>query len=131
MEWTDQLQWIETGAGPAGETGEVTADPAAWGDVIVGRKESPTSYHLAVVLDDARQGVTHVVRGQDLFWSTSVHRVLQSLLDLPMPVYHHHRLVLDEDGRKLSKSTQAAGLRELRAAGATPADIRKLVGLPA
>ena len=131
MEWTDQLQWIETGAGPAGETGEVTADPAAWGDVIVGRKESPTSYHLAVVLDDARQGVTHVVRGRDLFWSTSVHRVLQSLLDLPMPTYHHHRLMLDEDGRKLSKSTQATGLRELRAAGATPADIRKLVGLPA
>jgi glutamyl-Q tRNA(Asp) synthetase len=75
--------------------------------------------------------VTHVVRGQDLFWSTSVHRVLQSLLDLPVPDYHHHRLVLDGDGHKLSKSTQATGLRELRAAGATPADIRKLVGLAA
>jgi glutamyl-Q tRNA(Asp) synthetase len=99
--------------------------------VIVGRKETPTSYHLAVVLDDAIQGVTHVVRGQDLFWSTSVHRMLQSLLDLPEPVYHHHRLVPDAEGRKLSKSTQATGLRELRAAGATPADIRRLVGLPA
>jgi glutamyl-Q tRNA(Asp) synthetase len=131
IEWTGPLQWTETGAGPGGETGQITANPAVWGDVIVGRKETPTSYHLAVVLDDALQSVTHVVRGQDLFWSTSVHRVLQSLLDLPAPDYHHHRLVLDGDGRKLSKSTQATGLRELRAAGATPADIRKLVGLAA
>ena len=131
IEWTGPLQWKETGAGPDGETGEVRADPAAWGGVIVGRKETPTSYHLAVVLDDALQGVTHVVRGQDLFWSTSVHRVLQSLLDLPAPAYHHHRLMLDNEGRKLSKSTQATGLRELRAAGATAADIRRLVGLAA
>jgi glutamyl-Q tRNA(Asp) synthetase len=131
MEWTGALHWTETGAGPSGETGDVAADPAAWGDVIVGRKETPTSYHLSVVLDDALQGVTHVVRGQDLFWSTSVHRVLQALLDLPAPVYHHHALVLDADGRKLSKSTQATGLRELRAEGATPADIRRLVGLAA
>jgi glutamyl-Q tRNA(Asp) synthetase len=130
-EWTGPLHWTETGAGPGGETGEVVANPAAWGDVIVGRKEAPTSYHLAVVLDDALQGVTHVMRGQDLFWSTSVHRVLQSLLDLPVPDYHHHRLVLDGEGRKLSKSTQATGLRELRSAGATVADIRKLVGLGA
>lgn len=131
MEWTGPLRWTETGLGPSGETGEVRADPAAWGDVIVGRKETPTSYHLSVVMDDAIQGVTHVVRGQDLFRSTSVHRVLQSLLDLPVPVYHHHRLVLDADGRKLSKSTSATGLRELRAAGATPADIRTMVGLAA
>ena len=131
MEWTGPLRWTETGAGPSGETGEIMADPAAWGDVIVGRKETPTSYHLAVVLDDALQGVTHVVRGQDLFWSTSVHRLLQSLLDLPAPVYHHHRLILDADGRKLSKSTQATGLRELRAKGATPADIRRLAGVGA
>jgi glutamyl-Q tRNA(Asp) synthetase len=131
MEWTGPLNWTETGAGPSGETGDVAADPAAWGDVIVGRKETPTSYHLSVVLDDALQGVTHVVRGQDLFWSTSVHRLLQSLLDLPVPVYHHHRLILDADGRKLSKSTQATGLRELRAKGVTPADIRRLVGVGA
>jgi glutamyl-Q tRNA(Asp) synthetase len=103
LEWTGPLRWSESGSGPSGETGEVRADPAAWGDVIVGRKETPTSYHLAVVLDDAIQGVTHVVRGQDLFWSTSVHRMLQSLLDLPAPVYHHHRLVPDAEGRKLSK----------------------------
>jgi glutamyl-Q tRNA(Asp) synthetase len=123
------LTWYETGAGPAGESGIVPAAPAAWGDVIVARKEIPTSYHLSVAVDDAVQGVTHVVRGQDLFWSTSVHVLLQTLLGLPRPVYHHHRLVRDADGRKLSKSTRATGLRELRAQGATPADIRKMVGL--
>jgi glutamyl-Q tRNA(Asp) synthetase len=129
MEWTGPLRSRETGAGPAGESGDIAAEPAAWGDVIVGRKETPTSYHLAVVIDDALQGVTHVVRGQDLFWSTSVHRVLQALLDLPAPSYHHHRLILDADGKKLSKSTQATGLRQLRAQGLTPADIRRLVNI--
>ena len=129
MEWAGPLRWSESGSGPTGERGDVLADPAAWGDVIVGRKETPTSYHLAVVIDDALQGVTHVVRGQDLFWSTSVHRVLQALLDLPAPSYHHHRLILDADGKKLSKSTQATGLRELRAQGLTPADIRRLVNI--
>jgi glutamyl-Q tRNA(Asp) synthetase len=83
-----------------------------------------------VVIDDAVQGVTDVVRGHDLFRSTSVHRLLQKLLDLPQPAYRHHRLVLDAAGSKLSKSTLATGLRELRATGATPADIRRLVGLP-
>ena len=129
MEWTGLLHWNEAGAGPAGETGNMIADPAAWGDVIVGRKETPTSYHLSVVIDDALQGVTDVVRGRDLFWSTSVHRVLQALLDLPAPNYHHHRLILDADGKKLSKSTLATGLRELRAQGMTPADVRRLVNV--
>ncbi|MEA3025119.1 MAG: glutamyl-Q tRNA(Asp) synthetase [Alphaproteobacteria bacterium] len=129
MEWTGPLRWHESGAGPAGESGDVLAHPAAWGDVVVGRKETPTSYHLSVAVDDALQGVTHVVRGRDLFWSTSVHRVLQALLDLPEPSYHHHRLLLDADGRKLSKSTAATGLRELRAQGATADEIRRLVGL--
>jgi glutamyl-Q tRNA(Asp) synthetase len=129
IDWTGPLTWSETGLGPSGETGTVAADPTAWGDVIIGRKETPTSYHLSVAIDDALQGVTHVVRGQDLFWSTSVHRLLQALLDLPEPIYHHHRLILDADGRKLSKSTAATGLRELRAAGMKPADIRRLVGL--
>jgi len=123
------LGWIEAGQGPDGETGAVTARPQAWGDVILARKETPTSYHLSVTLDDALQGVTEVVRGQDLFWSTSVHRLLQALLGLPQPAYRHHRLILDGAGRKLSKSTAATGLRELRAGGATPADIRGLVGL--
>lgn len=123
------LSWSETGEGPLGETGTVAARPQDWGDVIIGRKETPASYHLAVVMDDAVQGVTHVVRGQDLFWSTSVHRLLQELLGLPAPIYRHHRLVLDEEGRKLSKSTRATALRELRAQGLTPADIRAMVGL--
>jgi glutamyl-Q tRNA(Asp) synthetase len=121
--------WTETGAGLSGETGAIAANPAAWGDVILARKDTPTSYHLAVVVDDAAQNVTDVVRGRDLFHSTSVHRLLQALLDLPAPRYHHHRLILDADGRKLSKSTRATTLHELRAQGATPSTIRKLVGL--
>ena len=124
-----QLTWQETGAGPDGETGAVAANPAAWGDVILARKDTPASYHLAVVVDDGAQGVTDVVRGRDLFHATSVHRLLQALLGLPAPHYHHHRLVLDAEGRKLSKSTQATGLRELRAQGLTPTDIRRLAGL--
>jgi glutamyl-Q tRNA(Asp) synthetase len=123
------LSWIECGEGPEGERGTVMADPAAWGDIIIARKETPTSYHLAVVLDDALQGVTEVVRGQDLFWSTSVHRLLQGLLGLPRPAYRHHRLICDAAGQKLSKSTDATGLRELRAAGVTPAEIRRRIGL--
>jgi glutamyl-Q tRNA(Asp) synthetase len=123
------LGWIEQGQGPAGETGAVAARPQAWGDVILARKETPTSYHLSVVIDDALQGVTEVVRGRDLFWSTSVHRLLQRLLDLPEPAYRHHRLVLDDRGRKLAKSTGADSLRELRGSGATPAGIRRLAGL--
>ncbi len=123
------LTWIERGEGPAGETGTVVARPEAWGDVILARRETPTSYHLAVAIDDALQGVTEVVRGSDLFWSTSVHRLLQALLGLPPPAYRHHRLILDDACQKLSKSTGATGLRELRAGGASAADVRRLVGL--
>jgi glutamyl-Q tRNA(Asp) synthetase len=123
------LAWSETGRGPDGETGRVPAVPARWGDVVLGRKETPTSYHLAVVVDDALQAVTDVVRGEDLFWATSVHRLLQMLLDLPAPTYHHHRLIRDAADRKLAKSTRATALRELRAQGHTPAAIRNLVGL--
>jgi glutamyl-Q tRNA(Asp) synthetase len=123
------LTWSETGSGPQGQSGLITATPQRWGDVVLARKELPTSYHLAVVVDDALQGVTHVVRGQDLFWATAIHRLLQALLGLPEPVYHHHRLILDDEGQKLSKATQATSLRELRAAGATAADIRRMVGL--
>ncbi len=115
--------------GPAGETGSVIAEPQEWGDVVLARKETPTSYHLSVVVDDARQGVSHVVRGQDLFRATAVHRLLQVLLGLPAPVYHHHRLILDADGRKLSKSTNATALRALRTAGVTPAEVRRRIGL--
>ena len=93
-----RLIWTETGTGPEGESGTVIANPAGWGDVILARKDTPTSYHLAVVVDDAAQGVTDVVRGRDLFHATSVHRLLQTLLGLPEPRYRHHRLVTDADG---------------------------------
>lgn len=107
----------------------LAADPARWGDVVLARKDTPTSYHLSVVVDDARQGVTHVVRGRDLFEATAVHRLLQVLLGLPEPLYRHHRLILDADGRKLSKSQGDTALAELRARGATPDDIRRRIGL--
>ena len=123
------LTWTEAGPGSEGQTGHVIAVPQMWGDVIIARKEIPTSYHLAVTVDDALQGVSDVVRGQDLLQSTSIHRLLQTLLGLPEPRYHHHQLLLDADGNKLSKSAQAKSLRELRAAGATAADIRHMVGL--
>jgi glutamyl-Q tRNA(Asp) synthetase len=120
------LSWREGGNG---QTREVRARPERWGDVVLGRKETPASYHLAVVVDDALQGVTHVVRGLDLYESTAVHRLLQELLHLPAPRYHHHRLVLDRDGKKLAKRDPSTTLRDLRAAGWTPADVRRAVGL--
>ncbi len=122
------LTWTEQGEGPHGETGVVAARPQAWGDVILARKETPTSYHLSVVIDDALQGVTDVVRGQDLFHATAVHRLLQRLLGLGEPGYRHHRLIRDETGHKLAKSTASTGLRELRAAGMTPSEVRRAVG---
>jgi glutamyl-Q tRNA(Asp) synthetase len=130
MRLAGDLTWTERGSGPDGETGEIVAQPGVWGDVILARKETPTSYHLSVVIDDALQGVTEVVRGHDLFWSTGVHRLLQKILDLPEPVYRHHDLICDDAGAKLSKSSKATGLRELRAAGVTPEEIRRRVGLP-
>ncbi|MBB3316616.1 glutamyl-Q tRNA(Asp) synthetase [Rhizobium sp. BK181] len=120
------ISWEETGDG---DRGRIAADPSAWGDVVLSRSDAPSSYHLSVVLDDALQEVTHVVRGLDLFHSTSVHRLLQNLLGLPVPIYHHHRLITDEYGRKLSKSRSDTGLAELRERGLSPADIRRLVGL--
>lgn len=119
----EPLTWREAGSGPDGETGLIVARPVSWGDVVLARKETPTSYHLAVTVDDALQGMTHVVRGQDLFHATSVHRLLQRLLDLPEPDYLHHALVPDEDGRKLAKSRGSTPLRELRRAGWTKDDV--------
>lgn len=113
----------------SGQTTAIKAEPERWGDVIVARSDTPTSYNMAVVLDDALQGVTHVVRGKDLFHATSVHRLLQRLIGLPEPIYHHHKLILGLDGRKLAKSESSRGLAALRAAGATPDDIRRMVGL--
>lgn len=125
------LSWQEAGAGPAGETGMIAADPAAWGDFVLARKETPTSYHLSVVVDDAAQGVTNVVRGRDLFHATAAHALLQRLLGLPTPTYHHHGLITDAQGRKLSKSDRDTSLRSLREAGATAADVRRMVGVDA
>jgi glutamyl-Q tRNA(Asp) synthetase len=121
------LDWSEAGEGPRGETGTVAAEPERWGDVILSRPDAPASYHLAVVLDDAAQGVTDVVRGQDLFHATAVHRLLQSLLGLPAPAYRHHGLVPGPDGRKLSKSNEDTGIAAYRERGASPADIRALL----
>ena len=126
-ELTEPLTWTEIGAN--GKPSEIAADPAAWGDVVLARREVRTSYHLAVVVDDAAQGVTNVVRGRDLYHATSVHRLLQVLLGLEAPAYHHHRLILDLAGKKLSKSEGAESLRTLRGAGRAPGDVRKLVGL--
>jgi glutamyl-Q tRNA(Asp) synthetase len=119
------LTWTELGGGPKSETGTIAARPQIWGDVVLSRSDAPASYHLAVTVDDARQGVTNVVRGQDLFHATSVHRLLQGLLGLPAPVYLHHPLVMGADGRKLSKSEQHSGLRELREEGVSAQDVRE------
>jgi len=99
------------------------------GDVVLARRDIGTSYHLAVTVDDAAQGITLVTRGMDLFDATAVHRVLQHLLGLPEPAYHHHRLIRDEAGKRLAKRDDARALSNYRAGGATPADIRRLIGL--
>lgn len=107
----------------------IEAHPERWGDAVLVRKDVPTSYHLAVVVDDARQGVTHVTRGNDLYAATDLHRLLQVLLDLPEPYYSHHRLLTDAAGRKLSKSASDTSLRSLREGGMTVAELRRWIGL--
>ncbi|MER8437713.1 tRNA glutamyl-Q(34) synthetase GluQRS [Mesorhizobium sp. M1312] len=123
------VSWLEFSDERLSETRTVQARPQDWGDVIVARREIPTSYHLAVVVDDALQGISHVVRGQDLYSATSVQRLLQEILGLPQPSYFHHRLVLGPDGRKLSKSLGDTGVAALREAGASPADVRRMIGI--
>lgn len=105
------------------------ADPLRWGDAVIVRKDTPTSYHLSVVVDDAAQGVTHVTRGRDMEAATDLHVLLQRLFDLPSPIYSFHRLILDDDGRKFAKSKGSQSLAGLRADGWTPADVRQAVGL--
>jgi glutamyl-Q tRNA(Asp) synthetase len=123
------LTFYETTDETATNPTTITTDPARWGDLVIVRKDTPASYHLAVVLDDAAQGITHVTRGRDLYPATDLHRLLQVLLGLPAPVYHHHRLILDPTGRKLSKSQRDTTLQTLRADGLTRADVRRLIGL--
>jgi glutamyl-Q tRNA(Asp) synthetase len=122
-----QLTFCELGED--GRPQVIAADPALWGDAVIVRKDTPSSYHLAVVVDDAWQGVTHVTRGRDLYAATHLHRLLQVLLDLPEPAYRHHRLITDAYGRKLAKSARDTSLRCLREAGVNPVEVRRLVGL--
>jgi len=125
------LTFTETGPDHAGT---VTTTPTCYreeiGDIILARRDFGTSYHLAVTLDDAAQGITHVVRGADLFMATRVHLLLQVILGLPRPIYHHHRLIRDERGRRLAKRDDARALSRYRDDGAAPQDIRRLLGLP-
>jgi glutamyl-Q tRNA(Asp) synthetase len=127
---TTSLGFTETGIGPDGETGLVTPQNMVKtvGDVALARPGMAASYHLSVVCDDADQGITHVVRGQDLFTATQIHVLLQRLLDLSTPVYHHHRLIRDDTGRRLAKRDDARAIATYRAKGKTPADIRKMLG---
>lgn len=122
-----KIDWREYDGG--NEPRLVEAEPVFWGDVVLARKDVPASYHIAVVVDDALQGVTDIVRGEDLFMATGLHRLLQILLDLPAPDYHHHELLRDAAGRKLSKSLRAKSLRALRQDGLTPAKLRADLGL--
>lgn len=104
------------------------AFPERWGDVIIARKDTPASYHLCVTVDDALQGITHITRGMDLYAATGIHRLLQILLDLPEPLYCHHRLILDGNGRKLAKSHKDKALRQMRAEGASAENIKEMLG---
>jgi glutamyl-Q tRNA(Asp) synthetase len=126
----DQLEFVEEGAGPNGEHGRLSAAPEAAGDVILARKGLGVAYHLAVVVDDALQGVNLVVRGADLFDAVAVQRLLQTLLDLPAPAYRHHPILLGPDGKRYAKRDQAETLRALRANGVTPAALRAELGFP-
>jgi glutamyl-Q tRNA(Asp) synthetase len=134
--WRLSLKKARSVLGPAyfklvfeDETGLVRAEPEKHGDVVLARKDFATSYHLASVWDDALQGVTHVIRGEDLREAAHLHVLLQKLLDLRQPTYRHHRLILGEDGKRLAKRDSGATLRALRESGQTPAGIRELLGL--
>ncbi|WP_227286671.1 tRNA glutamyl-Q(34) synthetase GluQRS [Boseongicola sp. H5] len=128
-----RLAFQETGHGPDGQHGQIAFPPedltVLAGDIVLSRKDFIGSYHLAVVLDDAAQAITHVVRGEDLFDATAIHLLLQRLLDLPTPVYHHHRLIRDDQGKRLAKRDDARAIRTYRDEGATPQDIRAKIRL--
>ena len=123
----------ETGIGPQGRSGRIVFSSemlaSTVGDFVIARRDMGTSYHLAVVLDDAAQGVTHVMRGADLTEATMIHVYLQRLIGLPTATYHHHHLIRDEHGKRLAKRDDARALSKYRTEGATPADIRRMIGL--
>lgn len=118
---SEELVWQDRGRGC------FKAQPGVFGDVVLARKDTPASYHLAVVVDDALQGITLVTRGEDLLEATHLHRLLQALLELPVPDWHHHRLITDETGKRLAKRDDARSLRSLRAAGWTPEQVKQAV----
>lgn len=120
---TGPLSWSDRAAG------RVEAAPLYFGDVVLARKDAPTSYHLSVTVDDCLQGVTLVTRGKDLFRATGIHRLLQALLGYPAPDYHHHELVTDADGRRFAKRDKSVTLRALRASGMTAAQVRAMIAL--
>jgi glutamyl-Q tRNA(Asp) synthetase len=125
--WTG-LTFVEQGEGPNGETGRVAVDPEAAGDVVLARKDAGVAYHLAVTHDDALQGVTQVIRGQDLFEATHVQRLIQTLMGWPVPTYRHHRLLAGPDGRRYAKRDRSVTLSQLRADGLTPQALRAELG---
>jgi len=122
------MTFVEEGEGPDGETGPLPVDPAAAGDVVLARKDTGVAYHLAVTHDDALQGVTHVIRGQDLFAATPVQRLIQTLMGWPAPTYRHHRLLAGPDGRRYAKRDRSVTLAELRAGGLTAEALRDELG---
>ncbi len=132
LELAGPIAFEETGDGPA-HTVHAGREHmlARIGDVVLARREMGTSYHLAVALDDAAQGITHVTRGRDLATATAIHVLIQRILGLPTPIYHHHRLIHDETGRRLAKRDAARAIRAYREEGATPGDLRRLTGLAA
>jgi len=123
-----QLAWVEEGAGPNGERGLIPARPETAGDVVLARKDAGTAYHLAVTHDDALQGVTHVIRGHDLFEATHIQALIQALMGWPTPTYRHHPLLLDADGRRLAKRDKAETLQSLRERGVPPESVRAELG---
>jgi len=116
------ITWTDRGLGTQ------TATPEIFGDVVLARKDTPASYHLAVVVDDALQSIDLVTRGQDLRDATHIHRLLQALLDLPTPLYHHHGLILGPDGQRLAKRNQSQTLSSLRQQGYTPQQVKEMAG---
>ncbi|MNS37282.1 Glutamate--tRNA ligase [compost metagenome] len=122
------LSFVEEGEGPDSESGLIRAKPETAGDVVLARKDAGTAYHLAVAHDDALQGVSHVVRGLDLFEATHIQRLIQALMGWPAPVYRHHRLLTGPDGRRYAKRDQSVTLAELRAGGLTPEALRTELG---
>jgi glutamyl-Q tRNA(Asp) synthetase len=129
METLTEISFVETGTQPGNHHFDTNLMVETVGDIVLARRDIGTSYHLAVVVDDAAQGITEVTRGEDLFEATAIHVALQRLLGLPVPTYHHHRLIRDDQGKRLAKRDDARALAKYRAEGATPEDIRRMVGL--